>query len=221
MRLEKKSQKKTGGGKGGRNGGARGGAGRVGGSQNEYDQRMENLLTELLPDRATEVIGALTKGKAKNASVKAPEKRERERREREKKEKEKEKEKERSEWGGRREYGLSQPDYNGSVAAKSGRSSRAVDAASTETSSRDDPSLSAQLVQLKREIKGRDDRLQRLTEHSMQLGNLCEKQKAEIAELRKQLSSYEMELDAKEQRASDAARLRKKAQKKAKQMEAD
>ena len=73
--LEKKSQRP--GEAGGRNGGARGGAGRVGGSQNEYDQRMENLLTELLPDRATEVIGALTKGKA-NASVEAPEKRERE-----------------------------------------------------------------------------------------------------------------------------------------------
>ena len=110
---------------------------------------------------------------------------------------------------------MTQPDYNGSIAMgnKSGKSSRAIEAASSETS-RDDPSLSAQLVQLKREIKGRDDRLQRLTEHSMQLGNLCEKQKSEIAELRKHINSFEMELDAKEQRANDAARLRKKAQKK-------
>ena len=115
---------------------------------------------------------------------------------------------------------MTQPDYNGSIAmgTKSGKSSRAIEVNSTETS-RDDPSLSAQLVQLKREIKGRDDRLQRLTEHSMQLGNVCEKQKSEIADLRKHINSFEMELDAKEQRANDAARLRKKAQKKAKHME--
>ena len=209
--LEKKADKQmsaagasTGGsGKVARSKGARSG-GRVSGSQNEYDQRMENLLTDLLPDRASSVIGALKKGKA-NTSDAVSEKRE---------------EEQKSGWSGRREYGLTQPDYNGSIAMaqKSGKSSNAVEMASAETS-REDPNLSAQVAQLKREIKGRDDRLQRLTEHSMQLGNLCEKQKSEIAELRKHLNSFEMELDAKEQRANDAARLRKKAQKKAKQME--
>ena len=91
-------------------------------------------------------------------------------------------------------YGLSQPDYNGSVAAKSGRESGCGRGFYRDVVSRPEPQRAARTT--KREIKG-GTIVYRLTEHSMQLGNLCEKQKAEIAELRKQLSSYEMELDAK------------------------
>jgi hypothetical protein len=83
----------------------------------------------------------------------------------------------------------------------------------------DRESLTSQIAQLKKEMKGRDDRLQRLTEHSMQLGTICDNQKNEIAELKARIRQYELELDAKEQRATDSQRLSKKAKKKAARLE--
>ncbi len=192
----------------------------------EHERRVDDLLAELLPNRfgskgnkqkktlkgnrnpADAFRGSRGTGSANDSGDERPSAQEK------------------SEWTGRREYGLSQPDYNGSIAgSKSSKGGKkhsgelGMGASQHENVGRDEPSMSAQLVHLRKELKGRDDRLQRLTEQSMNLGQLCEKQKMEIVELRKQMNTYEMELEAKEQRASDAARLRKKAQKKAKAME--
>lgn len=85
----------------------------------------------------------------------------------------------------------------------------------------DRESLTSQIAQLKKDMKGRDDRLQRLTEHSMQLGTMCDNQKNEIGELKARVRQYELELDAKEQRATDSQRLSKKAKKKAARLESE
>lgn len=193
-------------------------------SDAEHERRVDDLLAELLPNRygtKGNVAKKLTK-----SSRKAVEPSRGSRGGGGVYDSEEERPPEKSEWTGRREYGLSQSDYNGSIAGgKSGKGSNkhsgdlGMGASQQENVGRDEPSMSAQLVHLRKELKGRDDRLQRLTEQSMNLSQLCEKQKMEIIEMRKQMNTYEMELEAKEQRASDAARLRKKAQKKAKAME--
>ena len=87
--------------------------------------------------------------------------------------------------------------------------------------SRYQQSLESQIATLKKDMRARDDRLSRLTEHSMMLSNHCDNLKAELAQMQQKLRSAELELDAKEQRASDAARLRKKAQKKSAKLAAE
>lgn len=199
-------------------------------SDAEHEKRVDDLLAELLPGRyGSKSNNAPKKGASK--SKKADPRGGRGAYAYDSGEENSNAAQEKSEWTGRREYGLTQSDYNGSIAsgggggggAKSGKAKLSgelgMGATQQDNVGRDEPSLSAQLVHLRKELKGRDDRLQRLTEQSMNLSQLCEKQKMEIVELRKAVNTYEMELDAKEQRAADAARLRKKAQKKAKQME--
>jgi len=83
------------------------------------------------------------------------------------------------------------------------------------------PALESQVAALRKELKGRDERLQRVTEHSMQLSSHVDALKGEISQLHQRLRSAELELEAKEQRASDAARLRKKAVKKSAKMAAE
>ena len=187
-------------------------------SDSEHEKRVDNLLAELLPGRygkssmqklskvkirtfgEVKVSLGMTAGRKRTIQCK------------------------KSPSGLEGEYGLTQPDYNGvsQLAAlalarwREAGKGRQLGMGATQQGNigRDEPSLSAQLVHLRKELQGRDDRLQRLTEQSMNLSQLCEKQKMEISELKRQLNTYEMELEAKEQRASDAARLRKKAQKK-------
>jgi len=81
--------------------------------------------------------------------------------------------------------------------------------------------LENQIASLKKEMRARDDRLSRLTEHSMALANHCDQLKVEVSQLQQKLRSAELELEAKEQRASDAARLRKKAMKKSARLAAE
>ena len=81
--------------------------------------------------------------------------------------------------------------------------------------------LENQIASLKKEMRARDDRLSRLTEHSMALSNHCDQLKSEVSQLQQKLRTAELELEAKEQRASDAARLRKKAMKKSARLVAE
>jgi len=82
-------------------------------------------------------------------------------------------------------------------------------------------SLESQIAVLKKDMRARDDRLSRLTEHSMMLSNHCDNLKAELAQMQQKLRTAELDLDAKEQRAADAARLRKKAMKKSARLAAE
>jgi len=81
--------------------------------------------------------------------------------------------------------------------------------------------LENQIASLKKEMRARDDRLSRLTENSMALSNHCDQLKSEVSQLQQKLRTAELELEAKEQRASDAARLRKKAMKKSARLVAE
>ena len=82
-------------------------------------------------------------------------------------------------------------------------------------------SLEIQLKNIKKELKLRDERLQRMTEHNMLLTNQNESLKGEVAHLNMKLRSAEQELEAKEERVMAAMKAKKKAIKKSSQYNKD
>jgi len=82
-------------------------------------------------------------------------------------------------------------------------------------------SLEIQLKNTKKELKLRDERLQRMTEHNMLLTNQNESLKGEVAHLNMKLRSAEQELEAKEERVMAAMKAKKKAIKKSSQYNKD
>jgi hypothetical protein len=110
-----------------------------------------------------------------------------------------------------REYGKGAPGYFGNSSGGGGGGGGAGDP--------QEATLASQIASLKKDLRHRDERLQRVTEHSLSLGQTLEQQKAEIAALKEQLRAALQDLEAKEVRAQDATKLRKKAQRKAKAAE--
>jgi len=76
-----------------------------------------------------------------------------------------------------------------------------------------------QIASLKKELKHRDDRLQRVTEHSLSLGQTSDRQKTEIDVLQEKLRASQLESEAKDTRVAECSRRCKKAQKRAKLFE--
>lgn len=130
-----------------------------------------------------------------------------------------------------REFGLNAPGYFGNASkrqvqspprAKRVSARDSMETATHESSALllpDEQSLTSQVANLKKELKRATERTQRLTEHSLTLGQTSDQQKLEIARLKEDLRVAHMDIDAKEARAADAMRLRKKAQKKVKALE--
>jgi hypothetical protein len=84
---------------------------------------------------------------------------------------------------------------------------------------RQQSSLEHTIASLKKDLRMRDDRLQRLTEHSMLLGNNCDDLKIQVDDLTQRLSKAEAELEAKEVRVENAMKAKKKFVKKCHQLE--
>ena len=118
----------------------------------------------------------------------------------------------------RKEYGLNNPNYFGNMKEQSQTNSAKLQ---PDMGGSQQQSYTSQIAQLRKELKHRDERLQRVTEHSLSLASQTENQKAENASLKQRLNQMELDLEAKEQRALDAMRLRKKAQKKFNRLESE
>jgi hypothetical protein len=135
-----------------------------------------------------------------------------------------------------REYGLNAPGYFGNASKQPQRQTHSPPRAKRQQPTApqrdmfsdggsgsmllpDEQSMTSQIASLKKELKRANERTQRLTEHSLTLGQTSDQQKNEITRLSEMLRVAHMDIDAKEVRAADAMRLRKKAQKKAKAFE--
>mmetsp|Transcript_28733 Transcript_28733/g.40967 ORF Transcript_28733/g.40967 Transcript_28733/m.40967 type:complete len:529 (-) Transcript_28733:155-1741(-) len=71
-------------------------------------------------------------------------------------------------------------------------------------------SADMQLRALKKELKLKDDKLNRITEHSVMMANYMDKLKGEIALLNSKLKDMELQMEAKEARLCEALKQRKK-----------
>jgi hypothetical protein len=81
--------------------------------------------------------------------------------------------------------------------------------------------LDSQLKLLKKELKNKDEKIQRLTEHSMMMGNQMDKLRGEVARLNARLHEAQMELEAKEARLVEVMRKKKKENSKKKHQQQD
>ena len=73
-----------------------------------------------------------------------------------------------------------------------------------------------QISALKKELKMRDERLSRLTEHTMLLTSTCDDLKGQVSSLTSKLNNFEGQMEAKDQRIDAIAKSKKKMQKKLK-----
>lgn len=74
--------------------------------------------------------------------------------------------------------------------------------------------LDSQLKLLKKELKQKDEKISRLSEHSSMMANQLDRYKGECARLNSKLHDAHMELEAKEHRLQEALKQKKKAAKK-------
>ncbi len=85
-----------------------------------------------------------------------------------------------------------------------------------EVQRRSQLSQEQQISALKKELKMRDERLSRLTEHSMLLTSTCDDLKGQVSTLTSKLNGFEGQMEAKDQRIDAIAKSKKKLQKKLK-----